>query len=185
MEVQDKKEQFLELLDPIRDKLYLYALALEKNTEDAEDLVGETILTCYEYFHKLKDIKSFKAYMFKTARTKFRREKHRSWLFGQYDDKQAENLISNDAQPDLPIDIELLYKALGRLPAKQSEAVILFEISGFSLNEIRQIQGGTLSAIKSRVKRGREKLSEMLCDDNNSNRIDNKSSMFTKKQVML
>ena len=34
------------------------------------------------------------------------------------------------------------------------------------LEEIREIQGGTLSGVKSRLKRGREKLSELLNDKN-------------------
>jgi RNA polymerase sigma-70 factor, ECF subfamily len=165
MEDQTKQEKFLDLLDPHRDSLYMYARALEKNREDAEDLCSESILTCYEYFHKLKDESSFRAYLFKVARHKFRRKKRRSQRFDNYDEETAENMISNDIQPDLPADIKILYEALELLPVKQKEAVVLFEISGFSIKEISKIQGGTLSAVKSRIKRGREKLIEILCPE--------------------
>jgi len=40
--------------------------------------------------------------------------------------------------------------------------VILFEISGLSLQEIVEIQGGSLSGVKSRIVRGRERLAVLL-----------------------
>ena len=60
------------------------------------------------------------------------------------------------------MEIEGLYKAMNRLPEKQREAVSLYEISGFSLAEVQQIQGGSLSGVKSRITRGREALAEIL-----------------------
>ena len=187
MNEQEKQEIFLKLWEPLSDKLYMYARALEKTREDAEDLVSETILTCYEYFVKLRDYDNFKAYVFKIARSKFRRKMRRAWLFGKYDEGKASQIPSNEIQPDLPLDIELLYKALGQLPKKQNEAVVLFEISGFTLKEIKEIQGGTLSSIKSRIKRGREKLSQILCKDdkeyNSKNSIINNKTMLISHQA--
>jgi len=40
----------------------------------------------------------------------------------------------------------------------QREAIVLFELDGYSLEEIATIQGVTLSAVKTRLARGREKL---------------------------
>ena len=54
---------------------------------------------------------------------------------------------------------------LGKLPPKQKEALVLYEITGLTLKEIREIQGGTLSGVKSRLKRGRNSLSELMIDD--------------------
>ena len=48
------------------------------------------------------------------------------------------------------------------LPEEQKEAVILFEISGFSIKEICEIQQAGESAVKQRLKRGRQKLTEIL-----------------------
>lgn len=186
MNEQEKQEIFLKLLEPVSDKLYMYARALEKNQEDAEDLISDTILTCYEYFVQLRDYEGFKGYLFKIARSKYRRKMRRAWLFGKYDEAKANEIPSNEIQPDLPLDIELLYKALGQLPKKQNEAVVLFEISGFSLKEIKEIQGGTLSSVKSRIKRGREKLAQILCSDvqeyNSKNSIINKTMLIRQQE---
>jgi RNA polymerase sigma-70 factor (ECF subfamily) len=53
---------------------------------------------------------------------------------------------------------------LGKLPDKQKEAIILFEISGFKIAEIAEMQGATESAVKSQLKRGREKLTNILVE---------------------
>jgi len=162
MNIKEQQERFLRLLEPLNDQLFLYARALERNKQDAEDLVSETILKCYEYFPNIKDESAFKGYLFIVARNIFRKKYRRSLLFGKFDDSFAENIPDNNSSPDLPIDIAFLYQALDKLPAKQKESIVLFDISGFSLNEIKEIQGGTLSAVKSRLKRGRERLIEIL-----------------------
>ncbi len=162
MSNKEKQEKFLSLLEEFNDSLFMYARALESSVEDAEDLLSDTILAAYEKFDTIIDYTGFKGYIFKTARSIFRQKYHRSWLFGKFDEYKSENMTSNDFKPDLPVDIQILYNALDTLPEKQKEAVVLFEISGFSLIEIKELQGGTLSAVKSRVKRGREKLTEIL-----------------------
>jgi RNA polymerase sigma-70 factor (ECF subfamily) len=60
------------------------------------------------------------------------------------------------------MDIHFLYLALQQLPEEQRECIILFEISGFSIKEIAQTQQAGESAVKQRLKRGREKLIEIL-----------------------
>lgn len=157
-----KKVKFLELLEPINDKLYMYAKALEKNTDDAKDLVADTILACWENFDKINDFKLFKSYVFQVARNKFRRKKRRVSIFGFYDEIKAMNIPNNDSSPDLPTDVAILYEALNELPEKQKEALVLFEISGFSIEEIKKIQGGSISGVKSRLTRGRLALKEKL-----------------------
>ena len=43
-----------------------------------------------------------------------------------------------------------------------SRRLILFEISGFSIKEVAGLQAASISAVKQRLKRGREKLTEIL-----------------------
>jgi hypothetical protein len=42
------------------------------------------------------------------------------------------------------------------------ETVVLFEVSDFTLEEIHKVQGGSLSGVKLRLKRGRELLAKTL-----------------------
>jgi RNA polymerase sigma-70 factor (ECF subfamily) len=52
--------------------------------------------------------------------------------------------------------------ALAQLPIAQKECIILFEISGFKIKEIAEIQSVSEDAVKQRLKRGRERLQEIL-----------------------
>ncbi len=162
MEEKQKQDKFMEAFEPNRQKLSAYALALTRNRDDAKDIVSETILKAYESFEKVKDTQAFSAYLFTIASRIFKRKLWRRRIFGEYNQEYAETIPAGTVSPETRFDIETLYKALDKLPAKQKEAVILFEISGFSIEEICEIQGGTISGVKSRLKRGRETLTEIM-----------------------
>ena len=49
-------------------------------------------------------------------------------------------------------------QGLATLPAVQREAVVLFELDGYSIVEIAAMQRASVSAVKSRLTRGRERL---------------------------
>ena len=92
----------------------------------------------------------------------FPEQRKRESFYGEYDETAARHIADTGIAPDDAMDIQLLYDALARLPQNQRESVILFEISGLSLEEIKKIQGGSLSGVKSRIARGRRKLATLL-----------------------
>lgn len=49
-------------------------------------------------------------------------------------------------------------RALSTLPAVQREAVVLRELEGFSIEEVAELQEVSVSAVKSRLSRGRQRL---------------------------
>ena len=176
--LDEEQQRFLQLLEPIRPGLARYCRAITSDLEIARDLVSETILIAYEHFASMTgDGKSFSGYLFTTATRLNKRWRWRSKRKVAYDVTLAENIRDPNPAPDSGADIELLYAALRRLPSMQLEAVVMFEISGLSLEEIRQIQGGSLSGVKSRIARGREKLAKMLLD-RRSSIVDRQSSKF-------
>jgi RNA polymerase sigma-70 factor (ECF subfamily) len=161
--LDEEQQRFLILLEPIRPGLARYCRAITTDRETARDLASETILIAYEHFASMTgDEKSFSSYLFTTATRLHKRWRWRGKRKVAYDAIRAAEIIDPNPAPDSGADIELLYTALKRLPIMQCEAVVMFEISGLSLEEIRQIQGGSLSGVKSRIARGREKLAKML-----------------------
>ena len=164
--LDEEQRRFLELLEPIRPGLARYCRANCRDRETARDLASETILIAYEHFASIKgDEKSFASYLFTTATRLNKRWRWRGKRKVAYDEVQALEIHDPNPAPDSGADIELLYATLRRLPQAQREAVVMFEITGLSLEEIRQIQGGSLSGVKSRIARGREKLAKMLGAD--------------------
>lgn len=87
-----------------------------------------------------------------------------------YDEKAAELLPDPGALPDTNHDVTLLNELLSKLPDKQREAIVLFELSGFSIEEIRDLQGGSLSGVKMRLSRGRDQLRLWLEDSSKGSR---------------
>jgi RNA polymerase sigma-70 factor (ECF subfamily) len=164
--LDEEQRHFLELLEPIRPGLARYCRAITTDRETARDLAGETILIAYEHFHSITgDGRSFSSYLFTTATRLNKRWRWRSKRKVVFDVSLAAEIPDTNPPPDSGADIELLYTTLRRLPHLQREAVVMFEISGLTLEEIRQIQGGSLSGVKSRIARGRQKLAMLLGAD--------------------
>jgi RNA polymerase sigma-70 factor (ECF subfamily) len=154
----NKQEKFLELFNPYKDNLSRYCRAICYSYDDAKDLMSETILAAYQSFENLNEEKAFLSYLFTIAsRLNMQRAKKQS-IFEKIDDR---DFVLNQ-NIEAVVDVEILYSVLKLLPLKQAEAIILFEINGLSLEEINEIQGGTLSGVKSRLKRARESLKEIL-----------------------
>ncbi len=163
-----KQQYFMELFEPCREKLNRFAFALAKDRQDANDIVQETILKAYGALDSLKNPAAFPSFLFTIASRIHKRTGWRQRLFTHFnvadDDSQPEidNLQAIESEPGISHDVELLYEALAKLPHKQKEAVVLFEISGLSIKEICEIQGGSLPGVKSRIQRGRKALAELL-----------------------
>lgn len=176
-EAQERDEHFLALLLPVKSSLSRFIAALERNEDDARDIMSETIAIAFQEFDTLVAPDAFLSWIMTIARRlvyrKERRERFRGWLqsprrFFDDDDNHPEDgftAIPDEhtlSAPDAATDIQLLYDMLSRLPFKQREAVILSDVVGYTLQEIAAMQGDGLSAVKQRVVRGREKLRQML-----------------------
>ena len=153
------------LLGPVYRQLENFVFAMTRDAEEARDLVAETLLRAYESFGRLKSPEAFLSYLFSIASREAGRRRRRARWFGSYDQQAAESIEWGGTPPDIGPDLELLHRALAKLPHQQREAVVLFEISGFSLREIQEIQGGTLSGVKVRIHRGRKRLARLLGAD--------------------
>ena len=157
-----KQEHFFKLYTPIHEPLYRFCRAIAGNKEDAEDLINDTVLAAFERINKLKDTRAFKSYIYSIAsnlnKLRLRRFKFRS----EFDERELSKIADFSADPELITDFKIVYHKMLALPPKIAEALILFHISDVSLDEIQKIQGGSLSGVKLRLKRGRQKLLESL-----------------------
>jgi RNA polymerase sigma-70 factor, ECF subfamily len=157
--VKDRNHsEFLELYEPIHKQLTRFCRAISGNIEDAEDLVNDTILNAIESFDKIKDKSAFKSYVFSIAsnlnKKKFRRLKFNA----EFNEGEINQIVDLSQNPEYITDFKIIYNQIFALPEKIAETLILFHISDLSLEEIQKIQGGSLSGVKLRLKRGREKL---------------------------
>lgn len=165
MMLDDRSERFLRLLEPQQDTLWRFVRSMVRTHHEAEDVVSETVLQALEGFHRLRDEQAFVSFLFTIASRIVKRQRWRKRLFGEYDETSVEQRHHADPLPDVQADIDLLRTALQKLPVKTREAIVMFELTGFSLEEIRTVQGGSLSGVKSRLVRGRQQLARLLDAD--------------------
>jgi RNA polymerase sigma-70 factor, ECF subfamily len=162
----DKQEQFMHLYEPVHERLSRFVHSMVWNREDAKDVIADTLLKAYENFEKLQKKESFLYFLFGIASNVVRHRNRRMKFWASYDKESHENNLADDSYDVYrKMEVDMLYKAMNRLPEKQREALSLFEISGFSIAEIRQIQGGSLSGVKSRLVRARQELANILKTD--------------------
>jgi RNA polymerase sigma-70 factor (ECF subfamily) len=159
-QLREKQDEFLELLEPHKAGLLRFCRALTSDRDTAKDLASETILITYERFDTLQNKAAIKSYLYTIASRLARTERKLNKRKASYDEASA--IEYHGATPDILTDIHLLQEAMQKLPEKIREAIIMFEISGLSLIEIREVQGGSLSGIKMRIARGRKKLTRLL-----------------------
>lgn len=157
-----EKEEFLRLLEPVYPRLSRYALAITKNSEDAKDLTADTVLIVLEKFERMKSHEHFAGFLFLIASRLHKRRRYRERFRMNYNPVAAEALEGSAPQPDQAAEIAIMMHALEKLPEKIKKTVVLADVADLSLEEIRLIQGGTLSGVKSRLKRGREMLQKSL-----------------------
>lgn len=160
--MSNKKREFMNLFQPVHGRFERFCKARSYGEMNFRDLMQESVVIAYEKFDTLKDEKAFLHFLFgisiRILANSNRKISEERMTAEHIDFRQAENEAENNLQK------EDLYKALSKLPKEQQEALILFEISGFSIREIAELQAAGESAVKQRLARGRQQLVELLSE---------------------
>jgi len=149
---------------------FIYRFVGEMN--ESEDLVQETFYRVFKNKHYYKEVAKFSTWIYtiagNLAKTELRRRKRRK-LFSIHQETPAEREIElpdkeSDPEKDVNTVIteKIIQKAIGNLPPKFRQVIILRDIQGFSYEEISGIIKVPLGTVKSRVNRARLRLQEDL-----------------------
>jgi RNA polymerase sigma factor (sigma-70 family) len=162
-----KQDQFLELYEPIHDRFERFCRARVYGNMDYRDLMNETLLVAFSKFDTLRSKEAFLSFLFgiSVRIVGNYHQKKREERFGE--NQSIYEIADNCTNAQAHTDVYYLHQALAQLNEDQRECIILFEISGFSIKEIMEIQRASESAVKQRLKRGREKLLEILSFESN------------------
>lgn len=167
---------------PHLDALYRNALRLTGNANDAEDLVQDTYLRAYRFFHQYQPGTNAKAWLFRIMNTVFLndyRKKARQgetysyegledfYLYNRLNEaalsgEQAFNLSNPEEIVLERLDIEAIQQAIGELPEEFRETVALATVEGLAYQEISDILGIPIGTVRSRLSRGRKLLQRAL-----------------------
>lgn len=152
----------MELYRPVSRRISAYCRAITRSNAEAEDLLHDTLLAAYEKMDQLRSDEAFPSFLFSVAYNIYSKQLRRMKFRGGYNEQAAAYLLDKAASPEMQADITLILERMKQLPQLQYEALMLFHLSDLPIEEIQKIQGGSVSAIKQRLKRGRENLLGML-----------------------
>jgi len=158
-----KKKEFMAMYEPVHSRFERFCKARVFGEMDFKDLMQESVLVAFEKFEAMKNKDAFLYFLFGTSIRILSNAKRKMKEDKWNDSFENRDIDQNKAEKQL--EIVDLYKALAKLPEFQREAIILYEISGFSVKEIAEIQNAGESAVKQRLARGRQELSELLKDE--------------------
>ncbi len=161
-----KQHEFMNAYEACHDRFLRYCSSLAYGKMDVQDLVQDVLLSAFEKFDQVQNKEQLLHYLIRAARNRSISLWRKRRIQVEITENHHERLKSQGVSAETILDINILYTNLDKLPAKQKEAVILFEISGFSMKEIAVIQKSTEGAVKTKVSRGRSKLTELLNDNN-------------------
>jgi RNA polymerase sigma-70 factor, ECF subfamily len=157
--------EFEEALVGAISHLRAFARSFANDPQRADDLVQETLVKAWNSRDSFTPGTNFRAWLFTILRNVYFSQ-HRK-LRREVDDPDDQYQNSLAVQPEQygHLDMADFKTALLTLPPDQREALVLVGAEGFSYEEAAQICGCAVGTIKSRVNRARNRLVELLGDD--------------------
>lgn len=178
MSKEEKDRIFKEEALPHLNALYNYARSISYSESDAEDLVQETYMRAYRYFHQYTPGTNCKAWLFTILRnlynTKYKQYKkspdevHYEAEEEIYNQIVSEDLTSVIKDPESELFDNILpdeiIEAIEELPEKYKSCIVLSDVEDFSYKEISDILDLPIGTVMSRLHRGRNILKKKLVD---------------------
>jgi RNA polymerase sigma-70 factor (ECF subfamily) len=164
VEPTESWQRLIGLLGPFHDQAAATARRLSRSAEDGDDLFQEAVIRAYDKLSTLRDESRFRPWFYSVLlsvhRNRSRRGFWRRFLSLEGKDGKSIDVAGEDGASwdDERRGAERVSRALADLPPEQREAVVMFELDGFSIDEIAAIQRVSVSAVKSRLSRGRKRL---------------------------
>ena len=143
------------LLDQYGEHILRLAYSYLHNQSDAEDILQDTLIQYLRTAPVLESPAHEKAWLLRVAGN-LSKNLLRAQGYRQADQLE-ETLVAQERE-----DLSYVWEAVKALPVPYREAIHLFYYEGYSTAQIAQILDQKESTVRSRLKRGREKLKPLL-----------------------
>ena len=155
MDFNTRAEYFM---DAYGNAILRLAYSYVHNMEDAEDVLQDTLIRVLQADPEFESEAHEKGYLLKTAanlaKNKIEYNKRRET------DELNEELVSQEKE-----DLSFVWEAVKKLPDTSREVIHLFYEEGYQTSQIAEILGRNESTVRSDLKRGRERLKEILKEE--------------------
>jgi RNA polymerase sigma-70 factor (ECF subfamily) len=163
----DKRLLFEQVALPHLDAVYSAALRLTRNRDDANDLVQETILRSFRFFHQFAKGTNCRAWLltilYNNFRDRYRQNgREHPCTSGEIEEELEAHTLLADMSFNNPEELladrmlgRRIERALSQLPEEFREALILVDVQELNYQEVADVLSVPLGTVKSRVSRAR------------------------------
>ena len=157
------RQSYALLVDEYKSPIYNLAYRMTGNLEDADDLTQETFIRAYQYLWRYDTSKKFFTWLYTLALNLIRNHFKKNKYNKSSEELSANLLADKNPSPETElIETQEISVYLLRLEDESRALLIMKFYQGLTFEEIAQITGKSLSAVKMRIYRGLEKLKELL-----------------------
>jgi RNA polymerase sigma-70 factor (ECF subfamily) len=155
-----------DLMNTYSTMLLRMASIMLKDFKLAEDVVQETFINFYTSYSNYRGEAGIKTYLYKILINECRQKQRKAWfrrniLTAEPDRSSNAN---TDAVESAPVRLSLS-EALKKLDTSTREALLLYYYNDLPITEISKILSKPEGTIKSKLKRGRDRLKSILQED--------------------
>lgn len=158
------RDAFAQLVEQYFDRLFRWLCHLTHNQHLAEDLTQETFLKAFAHLESFRVGSNFQAWLYRIAYNTFLNQRRTATRMTRQPFPEA--LPANDASPDEQAltreSLQLLARAVGRLPKEFRAAFLLRVEEGLSFRQIADVLQTTEQTARWRVFKARQKLLNVL-----------------------
>ncbi len=160
------REALRRIYDKYHGHLLKLAIVLTGDIDTAEDIVQEVFTNFVQSANRFGLSGSLKSYLITSTLNCVRNQRRNKYRRRLHSLDKAEHIVSMERRPDqwaiLSEHLELLCKAMARLPYEQREVIALRMEAKMTLRQIAGLQTTSISTINGRYRYGIEKLRSLL-----------------------
>ena len=168
-----KREEFAKEALPHMDQVYTAGLYLTRNKDEADELLQETFLRAFRFWHQFTPGTNCRAWLMTILHNTFKnryRERYREQQTVDFDETVDETSSSTTSDaPTNPEEIVLaqfldteVEESLKSLPVEFLEVIVLIDVQELTYEEAAAAIGCPIGTIRSRLSRGRRLLQVAL-----------------------
>ena len=160
---------FVQIINPFRDKLFRLAKRLLVSTEEAEDATQEVLAKLWNKNNSLNKYNSIEALAMKITKNycldqlKSKRASNLPITHNNYIDQQS----TAEQKTEVNDCLQWVEKIINQLPEQQRILIQLRDVEQYEYAEIAQIVNMTESAIRTTLSRTRKTIREKMQQKNN------------------
>lgn len=164
------EDQFIVAYDSLADSIFRYCFFRVSNREVAKDLTQETFTRVWAHIASGNEVKSIKAFLYKTAHNlvidEYRRKGKNSVSLDGLEEKGFEYSTSEHLRTQEIIDAKLLFREIDSLEREDKEIIMMRYMDEMTPGEIAETLGITENATSVRLNRAKERAKEHLANLN-------------------